>query len=321
MALLDALEAVIRENKAGNLEKLSQAIATWARKKKVSLEELRKLRREYVDGNFPADVASDVSLTKVSTILGVSSSLARLVFAESDDPGHGMQESEASADSEPISRSWLVKELNEISRSQQDAMKFLFEKMQTHFTAQLENFKEKVMGQIEESRHEIEALKMITSDQEEKINKLESKLATIERASEEEERQRRSCNIVVEGLVSKKDLDNASLVRDDLFASKLQVDVRPVQVVRLRTPSDRKPKLLIRLGSKEDKITVLRNCRKLKSFPDIRVWEDLTPAQQARRRDQLPKFKQLRSEGKRVFFRGDRLFVKQSETDRPILVP
>ena len=63
--------------------------------------------------------------------------------------------------------------------------------------------------------------------------------------------------------------------------SKLAFAVRLKEVVRLRSPGPRHvhQKVLVRFESVSDKLTVKMNCRKIKEQPEIRVWEDPTPAQ------------------------------------------
>ena len=54
MALIDALRIVISENHGKGMEKLKEAILSWARKKKISSEECKKLRTLYINDHRPS---------------------------------------------------------------------------------------------------------------------------------------------------------------------------------------------------------------------------------------------------------------------------
>ena len=113
-----------------------------------------------------------------------------------------------------------------------------------------------------------------------------------EDAQEREEREKRVCNLVVEGLpVENKTQEDALAVVNKFLVTKLETEVHPTVVVHLRNLShgNGKLKLLIKFKDVSDKVLVLRNCKRLKSFPEIRVWEDLTPKQQANQKAQMPK--------------------------------
>ena len=141
-------------------------------------------------------------------------------------------------------------------------------------------------------------------------------------AQEREEREKPVCTLVVEGLpVENKTQEDALAVVNEFLVTKLETEVHPTAVVRLRNPShgNGKLKLLIKFKDLSDKVLVLRNCKKLKAFPEIGVWEDLTLKQQANRR-QMPKLRSLRQEGKIAFFRADRLYVVERQGERPVLL-
>ena len=92
----------------------------------------------------------------------------------------------------------------------------------------------------------------------------------------------------------------------ELLESKLEIDVQPSDIVRIRFPDHdkQKTKLLVRFNSHADKDATLAKCRKLKNFLGIRILEDLTPKQQANiKKRQMPKLLQLRRDGKTDFFR------------------
>ena len=79
------------------------------------------------------------------------------------------------------------------------------------------------------------------------------------------------------------------------------------------------PRFLIKLSSPADKFKVLRSCTALRGR-EISVSEDLTPKQQARRKELVPELRRRRKAGEIVFLRGDRLFKKETPTSAPRLV-
>ena len=123
---------------------------------------------------------------------------------------------------------------------------------------------------------------------------------------ENEERQKRAVNVIVEGLPieSKSQQDAFDRVVNDLFISKLEVPCRPISVVRLLTPAPGTGKLKLRVQFRDaaEEISVLKSCKKLKKIPEFRVWEDFTPKQQENRKAKIPKLRSLRQEGAIAFF-------------------
>ena len=107
----------------------------------------------------------------------------------------------------------------------------------------------------------------------------------------------------------------------ELLDSKLEVDVQPSDIVRIRFPDHdkQKTKILVRFNSHADKYATLANCRKLKNFPGIRIWEDLTLKQQANKKQQMPKLFQLRRDGKIAFSRAGKIFIKDQPSSSPRL--
>ena len=322
MTLLEGLEVVIREYRGKGVNRLCDAILTWWRKKKLSSDEFRKLRRSYLNSRWPeADVETqqEWALTKTATNAEIASSLARLAL----DDDNVDDESDRGDEQVSACKQWLADELNDLRRNQEKAMKNLFDNFEQKIVGMMNKFTEQLTSRLEKAENQIEALKIHNVEQAEKILKLEEKMVVFEDAQEREEREKRICNLVVEGLpVENKTQEDALAVVNEFLVTKLETEVHPTAVVRLRNPShgNGKLKLLIKFKDVSDKVLVLRNCKKLKAFPDIRVWEDLTPKQQANRRAQMPKLRSLRQEGKIAFFRADRLYVAERQGERPVLL-
>ena len=337
MALIDALRIVISENHGKGMEKLKEAILSWARKKKISSEEFKKLRTLYINDHWPspADARSrpggDSPLSKGASIAEIATSLARLAL---DELENDYEESEGELGGNTITKKWLQHELRKVQETQKNALTSSLEKIQMAFNARLDEFFQRVCVRIEKAEHAIEALKLDAeceiqalknqnSEQADKILELETKMAAIADVRENEERQKRAVNVIVEGLPieSKSQQDTFDCVVNDLLVSKLEVPCRPISVVRLLTPAPGTGKLKLRVQFRDvaEKISVLKSCKKLKKIPEIRVWEDLTPKQQENRKAKIPKLRSLRQEGKIAFFRADRLFVKDSPEAVPVL--
>ena len=154
------------------------------------------------------------------------------------------------------------------------------------FNARLDEFFQRVCVRIEKAKHaikalkleaecEIQALKNQNSVQADKILELETKMAAIADVRENEERQKkRAVNVIVEGLPieSKSQQDMFDCVVNDFLVSKLEVPCRPISMVRLRTPAPGTGKLKLRVQFRDaaEKISVLKSCKKLKKFPEIR---------------------------------------------------
>lgn len=96
-----------------------------------------------------------------------------------------------------------------------------------------------------------------------------------------------------------------------LFEEKLQLpDVKLERAHRTGPVSTQRTRVVVaRLERFSDQEAVLRNARKLKGS-DIYIDEDLCPASQNIRRNQLPLMKKAREEGKIAFFRHTRLIIK-----------
>ena len=143
MALIDALRIVISENHGKGMEKLKEAILSWARKKKISSEEFKKLRTLYINDHWPspADARSrpggDSPLSKGASIAEIATSLARLAL---DELENDYEESEGELGGNTITKKWLQHELRKVQETQKNALTSSLEKIQMDFNASLDEF-------------------------------------------------------------------------------------------------------------------------------------------------------------------------------------
>ena len=99
-----------------------------------------------------------------------------------------------------------------------------------------------------------------------------------------------------------------------LLADKMQLpDLTLERAHRVGQRTAQRPRPVVarflRYGDRE---LVMRNARKLKGT-NIYVNDDLCPASQEKRRQQLPHLKQARSEGKIAYFRHTKLIIRERE--------
>lgn len=322
MALGDGLRTVIEENRAKGYERLREAILSWAKKKKISTVEFRKLRTTFIDDLWPVSAAEEESmLKKGATVADIATSLARLAA-----DGQWIEESEHQGEvsnDQWISKQWLSEELKRVQVSQTSALTSALERLEKMFSARLDDLNGKICLRLQEAEAQIDSLKLECSQQAEEINSLKARVQVLEDSQETEDRRKRSLNLIIQG-VEAQSKEGAFDNIKDLFSTTLDVPVRPVEVVRIRSASSDDPqpkmKFLVRLENSNDKIAVLRKCFKLKDKPHIRIWEDLTPHQQARKKALMPKFKEIRNNGKIAYFRGDKLFMKESPATAPVQI-
>lgn len=190
------------------------------------------------------------------------------------------------------------------------------------------------LPRLVEAEERIAALQHESEAQRDEVRFLKKQVQTLETKLDEQaekaEIRHRATNVIIEGLPAGESRQWPEERVLDFFSEVLQCadDIgKPVQIQRIRTATPTaggqtmKNRLLVRLASPSDKATVLRSCKKLKDHPHIRVWEDLTPRQQERRRKQVLSMRKLRQAGKKAWIRGDRLFVVEKEGDVPKVVP
>ena len=88
-----------------------------------------------------------------------------------------------------------------------------------------------------------------------------------------------------------------------------------------QTAGERPRTIVAKFRDFDDKNNILRNAKNLKGT-NLYINEDLCEASRAKRKEQLPKLKQARSEGKIAFFSHTRLIIKDKSTidgsDAPI---
>jgi len=140
-----------------------------------------------------------------------------------------------------------------------------------------------------------------------KVDKVANK---VDRATDANLVKAREANIRVTGLTMSKGETSKQLM--ELVQTKLLdrlkvVDRVQVQRVHWQMPSrrldkatDKAPAVIITLALVHDKLTVLRVCKGLQGI-QLRLNEDLTPAQQAQKRVVWATFKEAKEAGERVY--------------------
>ena len=147
-------------------------------------------------------------------------------------------------------------------------------------------------------------------------------MAMFEDAQEREEREKRVCNLVVEGLpVENKTQEDALAAVNEFLVTKLETELHPTAVVRLRNPShgNGKLKLLIKFKDLSDKVLVLRNRKKTESLSGNqslgRPYSETASKSEADAKASVASAKREDS-----CFRADRLYVVERQGERPVLL-
>jgi len=333
MVLLAGFEALLRERKYEDRSSIHEAISKWMKKKRQSVEVFRGLRTAFIEKH---DVLRDnkdrEDLAAPATLDDIANSLADLAWeldhprsAEPGDDDSGAHVGEVSDRGDHDQRvhvelAALRRDIiREIRGEIMDAVKASIRDALSSFEPRLIEAE----GKVDALQHQSEAQDAEMHALRKRISKLESDL---EDQVEKAEIERRSCNVVIEGLPvsepgANPEKEVRKLLRDTLgLAEKIE---KPRRILRLRSHAHaHQPvsRVIVTLMSSDDRTTLLRNCNRLKDHPHIRVWEDLTPRQQARRRAQMAAYRDLRKAKKRAWFRGDRLFTIDKEGDPPRIV-
>ncbi|KAL3682952.1 hypothetical protein R1sor_000974 [Riccia sorocarpa] len=142
-----------------------------------------------------------------------------------------------------------------------------------------------------------------------------------EQAQEREAQRMRSKNLRVVGLPEAEDEDVLSTV-SGLFKDTLRVaSPRIESVKRLGRSSERGPRtILVRFSAEEDKSIVLGNRHLLKG---MRIWlePDLTPSQEADKKKELQKVRDVVAGGWIAYLRGRAVITTKHDADMLIDIP
>jgi len=326
MTLLNELETVLKENRGREQSVVRDNVLKWLKKKKKSVDAYRELRNEYIRDRRLGDPI-DMALPAPTTVEDLADSLADLASTKPRPPADRQSPTSAQGRSplQPVSDavhelSVLRREIvREIRAEIKEVVGSCIREAMAGFVARLEVAEEKITA----LQHENEAHRQKVQHLEERITSLDAKLeAQIEKA----ECERRERNLVIEGLPSSASGHSLDDRVHHLFQDVLGCAEKmspPTGIIRLRSPrasSESATRIVVRLATTADKATVLRSCRALKDHPNIHIWEDLTPQQQKDRKRLLPEMKRLRSEGKRAWIRGGRLYMAENKDAVPKVV-
>jgi hypothetical protein len=123
-------------------------------------------------------------------------------------------------------------------------------------------------------------------------------------------RNDKSNNIVIHGL---HHIDSNAVQIQEAVCSFLETELllapQMLKVIPLgRATKDKPVPYLVQLNSKKDKGLVFSNCYRLNG-KNISIMDELTKEQMLSRRMQLPRLIQLKQEGNKVYFKGDKLYL------------
>ena len=199
----------------------------------------------------------------------------------------------------------------------------LREDIQTEIKTELQTIVKRVETMVIERLEQVEeealATRLKIDDNTTQIQQANIRIDDLTNQIEALEQDRRKSNLIVSG-VPQRGKPPADVITSFLETDLKVTSVTPVDVLTLcnsRNPES--PRFLIKLSSPADKFKVLRSCTALRGR-EISVSEDLTPKQQARRKELVPELRRRRKAGEIVFLLGDRLFKKETPTSAPRLV-
>lgn len=101
---------------------------------------------------------------------------------------------------------------------------------------------------------------------------LEKRIETLENRLEEQEKERRRCNIVIKGMTERQTYNQQEI--KEWFKNNIKVDVEVKNVTKLNQPGKRSM-LLVKLENFHEKQEIMKNKNKLKET-DIYIENDLT---------------------------------------------
>lgn len=144
-----------------------------------------------------------------------------------------------------------------------------------------------------------------------KVDYLENEIRKLQIKCNRDEIKSRELNLIIFGLEPTEDLHQEDPVNTvtHLFRSKLGINIPIEAAWRIGKGRDGKPPLMkIKLKQVSDRKKIFSNVKSL-AGSNISIGDDLSYEERVERRKQLPKFKELRAEGKKVVMRGCRIFL------------
>lgn len=170
--------------------------------------------------------------------------------------------------------------------------------------------------EVKDLQSEVKVLKSCDKDYKDTIESLKSRVMELEERQNYQEDYNRRNNIRITGIQEQpgETWEETAQNVSKLLEEKLQLPQMKLERAHRTGPvmSSRPRTVIARFERFCDREAVVRNARKLKGT-GILINEDLCPASQEKKRNQLPLYKQAREEGKIAFFRYTRLIIK----DRP----
>ena len=267
------------------------------RRAKPAVNALRKVHQELQEEWGTSDSSPLASTEQICTSI---ISMWRQKCKAEDDESH-------LADGPPLVSAPLSEKFSAFSESLKNDIGHMMEETMSKFLGNFES-------RVKELTKSIGSLAQELEDERANRRRVEKKLTDLETRHdalcEKLEQDKRACNVVIEGVVTDS-FETTEKAVNELFTGKLEVNVTTTSLRRLSTPSQEgksSPRVIVTLASPKEKIAILRNCKKLKDHPKIKVWEDLTPKQRSKRQVLIEPMRKLRKNGKRAWLRGDKLF-------------
>ena len=173
---------------------------------------------------------------------------------------------------------------------------------------------------VEDLQSEVRVLKKSDIDNKTKTDTLDKQIVELERRTNYQEDYNRRSNLRITGIREQpggETWEEAAKTVSKLLEEKLQLPSMKLERAHRTGPanSSRPRTVVVRFERFGDREAVMRNARKLRGT-GIFINEDLCPASQEIRRNQLPLMKKAREEGKTCFFRHTRLIIKDKFNQR-----
>lgn len=181
-------------------------------------------------------------------------------------------------------------------------------------------------AEVKDLKNQVKVLQKSDTEKQVEIDSLKSTIVDLQQRVNYQEDYSRRNNLRISGiqeLSGGETWEQTSVTVSKLFEETLQLpSIKLERAHRVGTITPSRPRTIVaRLANFGDREAVFRNARKLKGT-GIYINDDLCPASQQVKRDQLPLLKQARQEGKVAYFKYTKLIIKdrvgqQSSTVSP----
>lgn len=169
-------------------------------------------------------------------------------------------------------------------------------------------------AEINDLKNQVKVLQKADTEKQVEIDSLKSTMVDLQQRVNYQEDYSRRNNLRISGiqeLSGGETWEQTSVSVSKLFEETLQLPpINLERVHRVGTITPSRPRTIVaRFVNFGDREAVMRNARKLKGT-GVYINDDLCPASQQVKRDQLPLLKQARQEGKVAYFKYTKLIIK-----------